>query len=110
MSKFMVLYRSPNSPAEMMANATPEELQAGLAAWQTWAGKVQYALADLGAPVVHTTHVGAGEKGSGDVCGFSILDAGSADEVHTILDGHPHLAQPGNSVEVFEFLPMGDMG
>jgi hypothetical protein len=110
MSKFMILYRSPVSPREMMENATPEQLQAGLAAWQTWAGKVGYALTDLGAPVAHTTHVGAGTAGSGDVCGYSILEAGSAEEVDTILDGHPHLDQPGNSVEVFELLPMGDMG
>jgi hypothetical protein len=107
MSKFMVLYRSEWSPRDMMADASPEQLQAGMQMWQTWADKVSYALTDLGSPVAHTTHVGPGTKGSGDVCGYSILEAGSADEVDTILDGHPHLSQPGNSIEVFELIPMG---
>ena len=43
------------------------------------------------------------------MAGYSILEAGSADEVETILDGHPHLAMPGASVEVMEIIPMGDL-
>jgi hypothetical protein len=109
MSKFMVLYRAPVSSREQMASATPEQLEAGAAAWQAWGTKVGYALTDLGAPLAHTTHVGAGAAGSDGVCGFSILEAGSADEVDTILDGHPHLATPGASIEVLEFIPMGGM-
>ena len=37
MSKFMVLYRAPLSAREQMASATPEQMQAGLEAWQAWA-------------------------------------------------------------------------
>ena len=37
MSKFMVLYRAPESVREQMANATPEQRQAGLEAWRAWA-------------------------------------------------------------------------
>ena len=40
MSKFMVLYRAPLSAREQMASATPEQMQAGLEAWQAWAAKV----------------------------------------------------------------------
>jgi hypothetical protein len=32
MSKFMILYRAPESVREQMANATPEQMQAGLEA------------------------------------------------------------------------------
>jgi hypothetical protein len=39
------------------------------------------------------------------VCGYSILEAGSADEVETILDGHPHLNTPGGSIEILELIP-----
>jgi hypothetical protein len=48
-----------------------------------------------------------GGQSDDGVTGFSILEAGSADEVETILDGHPHLATPGNSIEVPEFIQMG---
>jgi hypothetical protein len=109
MSKFMILYRATTSAREQMANATPEQMQAGLEAWRTWATKVGYAVADLGSPLAHTTHVGPGEASAEGVTGYSILEAGSADEVETILDGHPHLAMPGSSVEVFELIPIGDM-
>ena len=106
MSKFMVLYRAQASALEQMANATPEQKEAGLEAWRTWAAKVDYAIVDLGSPLAHTTHVGPGAVGADGVCGYSILNAGSAEEVETLLDGHPHLAMPGASIEVLEVIPM----
>ena len=109
MSKFMILYRGQASAREQMANATPEQVQAGLEAWRAWATKVGYALSDLGAPLAHTTHVGPGAASTDGVSGYSILEAGSADEVETLLDGHPHLAMPGSSIEVLEVIPMEDI-
>jgi hypothetical protein len=108
MSKFMILYRAPQSARDRMANATPEQMEAGMAAWQTWSNKVGYAIADLGAPLAHTTHVGPGGASGDGVTGYSILEAGSADEVGTILDGHPHLATPGGSIEVLELVPVAE--
>jgi hypothetical protein len=108
-SKFMILYRGQASAREQMANATPEQLQAGLEAWRAWATKVGYALSDLGAPLAHTTHVGPGAASTDGVSGYSILEAGSADEVETLLDGHPHLAMPGSSIEVLEVIPIEDI-
>jgi hypothetical protein len=108
MSKFMILYRAEASAREQMANATPEQQQAGVEAWRTWANKVGYAIVDLGSPLGHTTHLGPGTADSEDVAGYSILEAGSADEVQTILFGHPHLSQPGNSIEVLEIIPIAD--
>ena len=60
MSKFMVLYRAQASSREQMANATPEQREAGIEAWRAWAAKVGYAITDLGVPLAHTTHVGPG--------------------------------------------------
>jgi hypothetical protein len=105
----MVLYRAPMSSREQMASATPEQREAGMEAWRAWATKVGYALTDLGAPLAHTTHVGPGAMSTDGVCGYSILEAGSAEEVETILDGHPHLAMPGGSIEVLEVIPIEDM-
>ena len=108
MSKFMILYRAEASVREQLANATPEQQEAGMEAWRAWATKVGYAIADLGSPLGHTTHIGPGEAGCTDLAGYSILEAGSADEVQTILFGHPHLTMPGNSIEVFEIIPIAD--
>jgi len=109
MSKFMILYRADRSAREQMANATAEQMQAGLEAWRTWAGKVGYAIADLGSPLAHTTHVGPGAASADGAVGYSILEAGSAEEVETILDGHPHLAMTGCSIEVLELIPIGGL-
>ena len=107
MSKFMILYRSTTSARERLANSTPEQMEAGLRAWQAWAERVGYALVDLGSPLAHTTHFGPGAASADGVSGYSILQAGSADEVETILEGHPHLQIPGASIEVLEVTPIG---
>jgi len=109
MSKFMILYRAPASAREQMENATPEQRRAGLEAWRAWASRVDYAIADLGSPLAHTTHVGPGAASTDGVAGYTILQAGSAEEVETILDGNPHLSMPGASVEVLEIIPMEDL-
>jgi hypothetical protein len=51
MSKFLVLYRSSVSAREQMANATPEQAQAGMQAWQAWVESAGPAMVDLGAPL-----------------------------------------------------------
>jgi hypothetical protein len=109
MSKFMILYRGPGSARDQMANATPEQLQAGLEAWRAWASRVDYAIADLGTPLAHTTHIGPGAASSDGICGYTILEAGSAEEVESILDGNPQLAMPGGSAEVLEIIPIGNV-
>ena len=109
MPKFMILYRSPVTAAEQMSSGTPEQAQAGMDAWMTWAGKAGTAIVDLGAPLSEAAWVGPGSGGDGlHITGFSILEADSADEVNSILDGHPHLGF-GGSVEVLEFLAMPGM-
>jgi hypothetical protein len=109
MSKFMILYRAPGSARDQMANATPEQRQAGLEAWRAWASRVDYAIVDLGTPLAHTTHIGPGAASADGVCGYSILEAGSAEEIETILTGNPQLAMPDGSVEVLEIIPIGDI-
>lgn len=109
MSKFMILYRAHTSAREQLANATPAQMQAGMEAWRAWANKVGYAIADLGSPLAHTTHIGPGTASADGVTGYSILEAGSAEEIGTILNGHPHLDMPGGSIEVLELIPIGDM-
>ena len=48
MTKYLLLYMSPVTPQDQMANATPEEGQAGMEAWNAWAGRAGSSLVDFG--------------------------------------------------------------
>jgi hypothetical protein len=89
-----------------MANASPEDAKAGIDAWMAWAGRAGQAIVDLEAPLDDGRHIA---NGSGEPTGFSILQADSADEINELLQEHPHLHGPGNSIEVHEFLPVPGM-
>ena len=99
MTKFLVLYRGDESAAERMAAATPEEQQAGMAAWMEWFGRAGDAIVDMGSPVT---------GGDGTLGGYSVLQADSSAALNGVLDGHPHTAQ-GGTLEVYEFLPVPGM-
>ena len=109
MTKFMVLYRSSTSARDQMASATPEQMKAGMEAWMQWAGKAGDAVVDLGAPLAPAAHVGPGSSEAGEISGYSIMQAASAEALGGVLDGHPHLSLPGNSIEVLEMLSMPGM-
>ena len=111
MAKFMVLYRSSASARDQMANATPEQMQAGMDAWMAWAGKAGDAIVDLGTPLAAATHLGPGSTatGGGDISGYSILQSDTVEALASLVAEHPHLHVPGNSIEVLEFLAMPGM-
>ena len=110
MTKFIVLYCSSESAKDMMGNATPEQMKEGMDAWMAWAGKAGSAVVDLGAPTAHATHAGPGSHpGAEEITGYSILQADSAADIENVLDGHPHLNMPGNTIEVLEMLAMPGM-
>jgi hypothetical protein len=94
MPKFLILYRSSVGAREQMADATPEQADAGMAAWRSWMERAGPAIDDFGAPVA----------GDCDVSGFSILQADSRAEIDRLLADHPHRHAPGASIDVLEFL------
>ncbi|MCS3780817.1 hypothetical protein [Tsukamurella ocularis] len=98
MTKYLVLYRADQSAAEQMAQASPEEQQAGMAAWMEWFGTAGEAIVDGGSPVT---------GGDGTVGGYSVLQAETREALDGLLVGHPHL-QVG-TIDVLEFLPMPGM-
>lgn len=109
MTKYLLLYRAPVSATEQMADASPEDAQAGMDAWMTWASKVGSALVDMGSPVAPALNVGA-DRATGDyIGGYSITEADSAAALEALLDGHPHLQLDGAAIEVHEFLPLPGM-
>ncbi|HZQ87041.1 MAG TPA: hypothetical protein VFA83_19510 [Acidimicrobiales bacterium] len=106
MPKYLVLYRSPVSPREMMANTTPEQAQAGMEGWMRWAGQAGGAIADLGSPLASVAMVGKAADSGTPIGGFSVLEAESTEAVKKLLDGHPHFDGPDGTIEVLEFLPI----
>jgi hypothetical protein len=106
MTKYLLLYRAPVSATEQMAGASPEEAQAGMDAWMTWAGKAGSAIVDMGSPVARATSIGTDGATGDAIGGFSILEADSLGALEALLDGHPHLQLDGAAIEVHEFLPL----
>jgi hypothetical protein len=105
MSKFLLLYRSSRSAADQMAQATPEQAQAGMEQWMSWAGRVGDAMVDMGAPTNSVGTVGAGVSSDSVVGGYSILEADSFEALKALLDGHPHLQMgPEAGIEILELL------
>ena len=94
-----------------MAKATPEQARAGMNAWMDWAGNNSRALVDLGSPLDGATKVTPESTGfsKGTVTGYSIFQAQSLDALVKSLKNHPHFLMKGNSIEVFEVLPMPGM-
>jgi hypothetical protein len=110
-SKFMLLYISPLSAEQQMANASPEETQKGMEPWMAWFGKMGSAIVDGGAPLVAGANVTAsGSSGrKTQIAGYSIIEAADLNAAKGMLAGHPHLMDPGNSIEVVETMPMPGM-
>ena len=111
MSKFLVMYHSPMSFEEQMANATPEQMQEGMAPWMAWFGKMGSALVDYGVPLgkgATLTKDGQGPKTS-QAAGYSIIEAGDLQAATAAVADHPHFLQPDNTIEVIEMMPMPGM-
>jgi hypothetical protein len=111
MKKFLVLYQAPTSAMEQMAKATPEQSQAGMDAWMSWAKSAGGAIIDLGLPLGNGAALAQGStsKGTTKIVGYSLLQADSMKTVTQLMESHPHLRMPGFSIDVLEGLPMPGM-
>src|SRR5882724_4231147 len=112
MAKFMVLYNSNQTSSQRMAQSTPEEMKAGMAAWMDWKDKLDAGLKfDWGLPLEVVEHLTATGTSASDshVSGYSTMEAESKDEVISALKSHPHLQQPDTSIDVLEMLAMPGM-
>ncbi|MFL5297511.1 MAG: hypothetical protein ACJ798_14110 [Phenylobacterium sp.] len=107
MNKFMVLYLSSATAANQMAQATPEQTQAGMALWTAWARKAAETIVDMGSPLGPPV-IAAGSAPPVDraVSGFSVLQGETLEAVVELMRDHPHTHAPGAAVEVHEFLPL----
>ena len=110
MKKFMVLYMANAADFErMMKESTPEQQKKGMEAWMKWMEDNKASLADRGAPVGKTKRIDAAgiKDAKNDVCGYSIVQAESADEAARIFGkDQPFLQMPGATIDVIEIMEM----
>ena len=116
MNKYLVLYRAEGAMsgvpvAEMIANSTPEQMAAGMAAWRVWFEKCGSAVVDAGAPLDKSTKVtgGTAEHGKTSITGYTVIKAGSMEEAVALMKEHPHFRAPASSVQILECVAMPGM-
>ncbi len=100
--KFLVLYKSDVTAQQQMGQSTPEQAEAGMQEWMSWAGRAGASLVDMGSPVAPAT-----DGADASIGGYSIIEADSREALDGLLEGHPHL-QIG-TIDVHEFLAMPGM-
>lgn len=109
MTKYMVLYSAPEAASDMMKNATPEEMQAGMDSWMKWREIAEKTIkVDFGMPLEAVSHISA--HGTSDstshVTGYATVEGESREAVIELLKSHPHLQRPNASLDVLEMLSM----
>lgn len=100
--KFLVLYKSDVSAQQQMGQSTPEQAEAGMQEWMSWAGRAGEAIVDMGSPVGPTS-----DGADASIGGYSILQADSREALDAVLEGHPHLHI--GTIDVHEFLDLPGM-
>lgn len=109
MPRFLILYNSDLSADELMANATPEEMNASMQEWMNWAEEANKTAGfEFGMPLKSAATVknaGVSECDS-NVSGYSIMEGDTKGAVTALLSSHPHLKRSGASIDVLEMLPM----
>ena len=107
MASFMMIYKGA---ATDMADMSEADAAAVMAKWGAWMEKVGGALVDVGTPFGPGRSI-VDDGSTGPVIsltGYSIVEADSLDQAHSLADGHPYLSEgAGNySVELFELMPV----
>jgi hypothetical protein len=104
MTKYVFIYHAPMTPADATP-PTPEEVDAVMGEWNTWAGRVGDGMVDFGTPLAGGVRVSPDGTSSStrEVAGYSIIEAESIDAALELAQSHPHLKMPGGcEIEVHE--------
>ena len=112
MPRFIILYRAPSEVAERFATATPEEAQAGVAAWTNWFAELGSALLDPGRPLGNATTVTPDgiTHATTDVIGMNILQAEDMDAALGLVRHHHHLDWSEScTITVLEEMPIPEV-
>jgi hypothetical protein len=108
MTKYLFVYHAPVPPADATP-PDPEQVDAVMAAWNAWAGKVGNRMVDFGTPLANGVRItpDGTTPSSREVAGYSIIEADSLDAAVDLAKVHPHLSMPGGcEIEVHEAQPI----
>ncbi len=111
MKKFIVIYHAPADAQMEMSDMTPEEQAKGMEPWMVWAKKCGDKLIDLGSPLANgqvLTSKGSSAS-TGNVAGYSVIQAENMNDAKALLKDHPHLANASCTIEVHETLALPGM-
>jgi len=107
MAKYMMVYKGE---ATDMADMTPEQGEAVMAAWGAWMEKVGPALSDVGSPFGPSTSlVDDGTTGRATaLTGYSVVEAADMNAAQALADGHPYLSEGTGdyAIDIFELMPV----
>ncbi len=103
MGKYLLAYSGGSMPE------APAEQQKVMEQWMAWFGEIGNALVDGGSPLAPCVTIKPGGTVSAGasmgISGYSILEAGDAEQATKMAAGCP-LINAGGTVEVYETLPM----
>ncbi|MEO8105237.1 MAG: hypothetical protein ABI602_02775 [Candidatus Saccharibacteria bacterium] len=109
MTKYLIIYNAALNARDLMANSSPEEMQASMAEWLAWRDVAsETATVDFGMPlqaVARVTPDGV-TNSNNPASGYSMLEGEPKADIMALLQTHPHLKTEGASIDVFELLPM----
>lgn len=107
MARYMMVYKGE---ATDMADMTPEQGAAVMAAWGIWMEKVGRALVDVGTPFGPGRSVvdDGSVEAAAALTGYSIVEAADLDAALSLADGHPYLSEGKGdySIELYELMPV----
>lgn len=112
MAKYMVLYNSTESAADVMAEASPEKMKASMDEWMKWRDeaskivKIEFVL-PLQA-VSRITPDGVTDSNN-QTSGYSIMEGESKEAIIGLLRKHPHLKRSGTTIDLLEMMSMPGM-
>ena len=95
MQKYLALFKAGGSGPEEMGAPTAEQH----AAWLVWRDEVGDAIVDFGAATIAVPGRG------GNVGGYSIVQADTAEALDAIFENNPH-RQQGGTIEFYQILEM----
>lgn len=111
MKNFLAIFIGSVSQEQKTAQKkmSPEDQQAGMAAWGTWVHNNHKSIVDMGSPLGKTKRIG--REGVSAIenrdTAYVIVQAESHEAAAKLFLNHPHfMIFPGDSVEVMECLQM----
>ena len=110
MPRFLAVYTGqPNLTGAPPPEMSPQQLEAGMAAWGAWMETNAAHVVDPGGPLGVTKKVSkAGvEDTHNQLGGFTLIEAESHEAAARLFENHPHFTHfPGEAVEIMPCLPI----